>query len=177
MPYAVRRRTWIAAALAVAIAGPVLAEVPEGCDAFSWNLSHEVALFEAPGDALAGGRRASDAPRVALDRVYAIELAPYSQIAFAHAPGKSRLTDGAHGALVALKVPEAGLYRVTIDTGAWVDVVRRGAIVVSNQFQGRSACPRFHKSVEYTLQAGETVMIQVTGGTETKVRLAVTRVP
>ncbi|MCZ8131262.1 MAG: hypothetical protein O9284_08145 [Steroidobacteraceae bacterium] len=176
--------TLFAAGLPVALAVPhdraLAAEptsVPAGCGEFTWNLEREIELFAAPGQPLAAAVEPRGAPRVEPNRLYALSLAPQERVTFAAPPGKERLRDGARAGLVAVVVPTAGLWRVTIDDGAWIDVVRADVVVESNRFQGRSACPRFRKSVEYTLPAGETMLIQLSGGTDAEVRLAVTPVP
>ncbi|MFO1466828.1 MAG: hypothetical protein U1F35_10390 [Steroidobacteraceae bacterium] len=164
------------------LAGPVLAdELPAGCDKFSWDLSKELSLFSAPaaasGTALSAATNAARAPAVTVGKLYAVSLQDQAKVKFEHSPGKSRLPDGAHGGLLRVKVNTAGKYRVTIDKGSWVDVAADGALVNSNQFQGRTACPVFHKSVEYTFPANKALLIQLSGETDTTVRLAVTPVP
>ncbi len=166
----------------LALAAPVLAdELPAGCDKFSWDLSKELSLFSAPASAtataLSAATDAAQAPAVAVGKLYAVSLHDQAKVKFEHPPGKPRLPDGAHGGLVRFELNTAGKYRVTIDTAAWVDVTVDGALINSNQFQGRTACPAFHKSVEYTLPANKTLVIQLSGETGTTVRLAVTPVP
>ncbi|MBS0613687.1 MAG: hypothetical protein JSS24_11000 [Proteobacteria bacterium] len=153
------------------------AALPAGCDTFSWNVSAELALFAQPGTAIAAGADAKQAPTVQVGHLYAVGLVEQAKVNFAHTPGKTRLADGAHGGLLAIRLTAAGKYRVTIDKPSWVDVTDTGALVNSNQFQGRPTCPLIHKSVEYTLPAGKLLLIQLSGETSQTVRLAVTPVP
>jgi len=151
--------------------------LPAGCDTFSWNVSAELALFTQQGTAIAAGADAKQAPTIQAGHLYAVGLVDEAKVHFAHAPGKTRLADGAHGGLLAIRLTGAGKYRVTIDKPSWIDITDADALVNSNQFQGRSTCPLIHKSVEYTLPAGKPLLIQLSGETEATVRLAVTPVP
>jgi hypothetical protein len=176
-----RARRYAAAAIAAAIVcGPAAHATepsPTECSGFSWDLSRELALFGEPGKPLESGTGASSAPTAELDTLYAVTTVAQAAATLPHEPGKPRLTEGARAALLKLELPTAGRYRVTIDDGSWIDVVNGAELVTSNQFQGRSSCPRFHKSVEYTLPAATPLVVQVTGSTSKVVRIAVTRVP
>jgi hypothetical protein len=97
---------------------------PDGCRAFAFDLSSEVALFATPGTPLASGTTAASAPTLEIGRVHAVSLMPAAAVTLPHAPEKPRLRAGARAALLAIDVPEAGRYRVTIDDASWIDVVR-----------------------------------------------------
>jgi hypothetical protein len=151
--------------------------LPAGCSGFRWDLSRELALFGTPGSPVTSGTTAAGAPSIELDTLYAVTLVPQDKATLPHEPGKPRLADGARAALLRFQVAAPGRYRVTIDDGAWIDVVNGADLVTSNQFQGRSSCPLFHKSVEYTLPAATPLIVQISGSTSSIVRVAVTRVP
>lgn len=164
-------------AAAPATANSTAAALPAGCDTFSWNVSAELALFSQQGTPIAAGADVKQAPTIQAGHLYAVGLVEQAKVHFDHAPGKTRLADGAHGGLLSIRLTGAGKYRVTIDKPSWIDVTDAGAMVNSNQFQGRGTCPLIHKSVEYTLPAGKPLLIQLSGETDATVRLAVTPVP
>lgn len=177
-----RRTYWLAATAASLLfaAAPTPADtpagVPMGCDDLAADFSHELALFAEPGSPLLAAATVDQAQAIDADRVYAIQTVPQAAVTFLHPPAKARLADGARAALVAVTVSTAGRYRVTIDDGSWIDVVVTGSLIESNRFQGRSSCPRFHKSVEYTLPAEQRVIVQLSGSSRPVVKLAVTAV-
>jgi len=88
------------------------------------------------------------APKVGEDELYAVTLARRADVAFVHAPGKSVGGNAGTAGLLRFHPKHAGLYRITLDAGVWIDVVNGGQLVDSNGFRGRQPCGPIHKSVE-----------------------------
>jgi hypothetical protein len=146
------------------------------CDGFSWDVKVERALFTQDGAAIVAGLGADHAPELELATGYSLALAPQGQVGFVAGPSRKSLPDGAHAGIARLHVAHAGVYRVSLDVSAWIDVVVAGQVVPSRAFQGRAGCNAPHKVVEYDLPAGDA-WIQISGATQDHVRAAVTRSP
>jgi hypothetical protein len=145
------------------------------CAAFSWDVHHERALFATPAKALLGGHSSADAPAVSVDHLYALTLTKQSQVSFAVKPGRSSAGDSDYAAIIKLTVPEAGTWRISLDSKVWVDVLADGAAIASADFQGRAGCNAPHKIVEFVLPAGKALTVQISAAAAPLAKLAVTR--
>jgi hypothetical protein len=146
------------------------------CGVFSWDVSHERALFSETPHRLSAGHAPSESPALTAGQLYELTLAPQPQIHFAAAPEKSRSAEGYAG-LAVLTLPAAGLYRIALDQPIWVDVVAEGTRLPARDFQGRSGCSAPHKIVEFVLPAKVTLTLQLSSGSSPTVRLAVLAAP
>jgi hypothetical protein len=151
-----------------------------GCDAYTWNISHELEVLGQPAISLNAGRDAKTLvlglAHVDLEKRYAVKLVPQSGVKFAAKVGKPALDDGAQGGLISFRTAKAGKYRVSITSGHWLDVVDGGNLVVSRDFQGQRGCEKVRKVVEFELTGNHDFVLQLSGGTEANVGLAVTQV-
>jgi len=164
----------LAAIVVTAMAsGSVRAADP--CAAFSWNVTHERALFAMAPEPAVAGRAVSPAPSLVLERLYELQLFPQGAIAYAMSPEKKAAAADSYGGLARLKVDKSGTYRVSLDRGSWVDVVANGKLITSTDFQGRPGCGAPHKIVLYALPAGQDLVLQLSGGRDGRVRIAITR--
>lgn len=102
-------------------------------------------------------------------------LHPAEQLAFALAPARKPAT-GSQGGLFAVDVGQAGAWRVSINSRAWVDVVRDGKAVASAAHAHPEGCSFFSKQVEFTLQPGRT-LIQISSNPEPTVAIMVEKLP
>jgi hypothetical protein len=161
---------------ATAITVPVYAE-EDDCSHFSWNVSHELAVMkQKPESVSAATTPGSQLPLLKVDHVYELKLSPQAGISFSAPPVKPTLNDSAQGGLARLRVPKAGVYRISISSGHWIDVVSGQQIIKSKDFQGSRGCERPHKIVEFELPANTDLVIQFSGSTETSVAAAITPV-
>jgi hypothetical protein len=147
------------------------------CSEFKWDVSKEHALFGAPGLALSAGKDAATAPTIGTDRLYVLQLAPQPEVAFALAPGKKMLADGAYAGLATLKLDTPGNYRVSLDVPLWIDAVANGKLAVTKDFQGQQRCDAPHKIVEFDLSGAQQFVLQMSGSAKPTVRLTVTQAP
>jgi hypothetical protein len=154
--------------------GQTLADVPEPCTHFSWDLSREFAIFQSSAATLHAGRSVEAAPEAALGQLYLLELAAESSVAFAARPGGRRPLADAQAGIVVFTVSTAGHFRVSVDTPVWIDVVAAGGVVDSSAFAGNATCGLIHKSVDFNLPAGERLVLQVSKSSSAIVRLAIT---
>jgi len=147
------------------------------CSTFGWNMMHELELLAQPAQSIAAAADAKSAPRIDVDVPYSVRLRPRADVAFAHAPGKDAGGDAGAGGLLVFRPKVAGAYRITLDTGLWVDVVRGGELVASSGFRGRQPCGPIHKSVGWMLSADADLVVQLSGPATEAVRLTITPIP
>lgn len=160
----------------MAITPPVLAE-EDGCSHFTWNVSHELAVMKQKAESVtAATKPTSRLPLLTLDHLYELQLSPQTGISFSVPPAKPTLNDSAQGGLVRIRVPKAGVYRVSSSSGHWIDVVSGQHTIKSKDFQGSRSCERPHKIVEFELPANTDLVIQFSGSTERSIALAITPV-
>jgi hypothetical protein len=175
-----RIRTITAAALigtALALGGgSARADDTDGCAHFKWDVSRELAVMQQSPQAIAAGKGADSTVQMQSERLYELKLAPQNAVTYAVVPGKPTLDDSAHGGLVHFRVTMPGVYRVSLSTAHWIDVVADGQLVKSRDFQGALGCERPHKIVEFELPAGKDLVLQVSGATAPSVLVAITAV-
>lgn len=115
--------------------------------------------WASPADAANGGA-------LAIGRAATVALVTGARPAVA--PGKP----GAASASLGFVVPRAGRWRVSLDSGVWVDVVRDGRAVASAAHGHGAACGGVRKRVEFELGAGRYVL-QLSGAAGVRVRAMV----
>ncbi len=157
-------------------AGPGGAADTDGCAKFSWDVSHELAVMKQVPQAVTAAVNGADVPALQAERLYELKLAPQAAVSYLLAPGKPAPDDSAHGGLVQFRVPASGMYRVSLGSGTWVDVVAGGKFVKSRDFQGARGCERPHKIVEFELSAGSPLTLQFSGAAASPVLVAITAV-
>lgn len=93
--------------------------------------------------------------------------------ALAVVPATAKAKAGAAGASLGFTVPRAGRWRVSLDTGAWVDVVRDGRAVASVGHGHGGPCSGVRKQVEFDLAPGRyDLQLSGAGGTSVRVMVA-----
>lgn len=136
-----------------------------GCEAYTVDVSREVAAMQGPATELA----AAAAPAAALESgvVYRLRLSPQQGFAFVAAPERRHLDDGAYAGLARFSVPNAGRWRIALSGESWVDVVAAdGTLVSAGRFEGRPECGALRKWVEFPLAPGVPYTLQLSGGSE-----------
>ena len=147
-----------------------------GCDSFTWDVSHELDVLGKPAKAVTGGTDGKKPVRLELDQRYSVKLVPQGAVHFAVKPGKPMLDDGAQAGVFSFHTPKAGRYRVSITTGHWLDIVDGGLVVVSSDFQGQRGCEKVHKIVQFELSGNKDFVLQLSGGTQANLDVAITQV-
>ena len=151
-------------------------DVATGCDAFTWNVSQELALMAQPATSIDASRD-GNAAAVVPDKHYLVHLAPQASVKFALAPARSRNAQGAYAGLVRFRVEQVGRYRVTLTSRHWIDVVDGDHAIAARDFQGRPGCDRLHKVVEFELPKGRDLVLQFSGDSAENVGLTITPAP
>lgn len=169
---------WVVMAALVTLgARSASAEEAQGCTHFAWDVSHELAVMrQTPQTLAAGTGLGPQTPGLQLDKLYELTLAAQSGVTYAVQPANTTPSDGARGGLVRFHIDTAGLYRISISSRHWIDVVERGGLVKSRDFLGAHDCDRPHKIVEFELPAGADLALQFSGSTESAVVVGITAV-
>lgn len=166
--------------LAMCLAGlatSALADESEGCRKFAWDVSHELTVMkQTPTPIIAAAKPGAQAPLVKVDKLYELKLSPQAGVTYSAKPMKPTLNDSAQGGLVRFHTDKAGLYRVSITTGHWLDVVDGDQPIRSKDFSGSRECPRPHKIVEFELPANKDLVLQFSGSTDPSVIASITPV-
>jgi len=155
---------------------PAAAE-DDPCGQFSWEVRQERALFAQPAATLVSGLDAAEAPLLEPGRLYRLSLHPQPQVHFAAAPGRQKFAAGAHAGMVKLTLEQAGMYRVSLDQPAWIDVLSGSMPLASQDFQARSGCHAPHKIVEFALPAHTALVLQFSAAAQDALAITLTRAP
>jgi hypothetical protein len=160
-----------------ALVAPAFADDADGCSHFSWDVSHELKVMkQTAAPVTAAIKPGAQAPLIQIDKLYELKLSPQASVTYSAKPAKPTLNDSAQGGLVRFHVNHAGLYRVSITSGHWIDVVDGEQLVKSKDFSGSRQCARPHKIVEFELPADKDLVLQFSGSTDSSVVAAITPV-
>ena len=151
-------RRWLIAAALAAAPGLAAADEPAGCAAFKWPLEKErAALNDAAKPAVANGGP------LALNAAAALKLAPLAEAKLPQAPERAPKFAPSYAGHFALAAPPApGVYKITIASDAWIDVVDGGRYLHPMGFSGATGCEGARKSVKFELPA-RPLDLQVSG--------------
>jgi len=167
----------VLSAASVLTGGGYARAADDPCSGFGWKVTHERGLFAGKPKSEKAGAELTSAPVIAPDHLYDLALTSQDQVHFSVPPGKKPKGEGAYAGLVRLKVPKAGLYRISVDQPFWIDVVSGAELVRSNDFQGAAGCNAPHKIVLFQLPAEQDLVLQVSGLPSAKARLTVSAAP
>jgi hypothetical protein len=156
---------------------PTFADETDGCSHFTWDVSHELAVMkQTPKSVTAATQAGAGTPQLQLDTLYDLKLAPQCGVTYSAKPAKPTLNDSAQGGLVRFHIEQPGVYRISITSGHWIDVIEGDVFVKSKDFQGSRGCARPHKIVEFDLPGHKDLLLQLSGSTDASVTLAITPV-
>jgi hypothetical protein len=107
----------------------------------------------------------------------AVDLAlhPTPSVRYALSPERPG-EPASHGGLATFVVDRAGVYRVALGAGAWVDVVRDGHALASVNHGHGPACSGIRKMVDFELTPG-AYGLQVAGSATPAIAVVVARLP
>jgi hypothetical protein len=125
-----------------------------GCESFAWPVKTELQWMKAPdSEAVASGAKLPSPPEKAL----ALSLQPMSAVSFPVAPtGRLKPEGDVYGGIITFDSPSSapGSYQVTVQTGAWVDVVQDGKALKPTAHSGKSDCDGVRKTIRFKLDPG-----------------------
>lgn len=155
---------------------PAMPAVADSCDAFTWNLAHERSLFASTPSRLSAGKDAASAPPVDVDRLYELSLSPSTEVDLPVTPGRKRDGEATSAGIVRVHVARAGLYRVSLSEGDWIELVHDGTALPSGDHEGQHECSAPRKVVQFQLPAGD-LLVQLSAAMSATVRLTITPAP
>jgi len=147
---------------------------PGDCGSFTTDVSRELAVMRQPPIAMTAASSVSDsAPRLSPGKHYAVSLVAQRQVRFAAKPGQATRADNPRGGVFRFEVEKPGIYRVSITSRHWIDVLDGGTVIASVNHHG-PGCDLLHKIVEFDLAAGRPFTLQLSGRDDAIVGLAIT---
>ncbi|MDB5681844.1 MAG: homogentisate 1,2-dioxygenase [Sphingomonas bacterium] len=108
---------------------------------------------------------------IAVGQGTGLMLQPVDKVAFALAPGRPAKS-GSFGGVYQFNIATAGTYRIALQAGAWIDVVRDGKSLESIAHTEGPACSGIRKIVDFTLAPGRYAL-QLSGAKEAPMRLLI----
>ena len=153
------------------MAGPALAQEPVGCDKFKWPIDKERATLNG-----------TDLPKVASgDRVAwpipfatTVALTRFADAKLPMAPERPPKSPDTFAGFIQVAAPgRSGTYKITLSSGAWIDVVQDGHAVKSSAFSGATGCEGVRKSVKFELSTTPFIA-ELSGTTAHAIAVAVT---
>ena len=151
-------RLWLCAAALAAAPGLATADEPAGCGAFKWPLDRErMALTDTAKPAVTNGGA------VSVNAAAMLKLAPLADAGLPKAPERASRFSPSYAGHFALAAPAApGVYKVTVASEAWIDLVDGGQYLRPKAFSGAVGCEGARKSVKFDLPA-RPLDLQVSG--------------
>jgi hypothetical protein len=164
-----RTRALVVAFLLFSAAPVWAAEEPSGCDKFKWNIDHERAALTAPDRAkLTSGSELTAMPSTGM----ILSLQPPADAKLPTPPERAP-KDGTFAGFTSFKTaPKAGIYTISLSTGAWIDVVQDGRALKPKGFSGATDCDGIRKTMKYELSANPFVL-QISGAREDSISVAI----
>lgn len=150
------------------------ATAEHGCRGFRFDVSNELKTMTGTPASIAGGSSVSGAPELRIGQLYAASLSPQGKVQFAAPVGKQTVDDGSYAGVFRFKAGPTQTVRVTLSEAAWIDVVHGGRMLESVRHTGAHDCAPLRKTVEFSVEPNSTLVLQISGGTESKIQLAVT---
>jgi hypothetical protein len=154
--------------IALLLATPALAQTPKqepaGCDKFKWPIDKERALLAKATPAESGATMSQPAAKIKLAA---------GTLKLPQPPSRQSKANTFGGFINAPAPPKAGVYRITLSEGGWIDVFQSSKEVKSSAFTGATGCDGIRKSVKFDLAASPYV-IEITGVATNTVSVAIT---
>ena len=157
------------AVLLLSATSALAAEEPSGCDKFKWPIERERAALTAPDRAkLASGSEQAALPSSGIT----LELVAPSEAKLPTPPERAP-KDGTFAGFTSIKAaPKAGLYTISLSTGAWIDVVQDGHFLKPVAFSGATDCDGIRKTMKYEL-ADKPFVLQISGAKDNSLSIAI----
>src|SRR5215469_16584412 len=163
-------RKLLLVALLIGAAAPAwAAEEPSGCDKFKWPIEHERAALTAPDRIkLTSGSDTAALPTTGIT----LALVTPADAKLPSPPERAPKEGTFAGFARFTGAPKAGLYTISLSSGAWVDVTQDGHFLKPKAFSGATDCDGIRKTMKYELSASPFVL-QVSGAKEDSISIAI----
>jgi hypothetical protein len=144
------------------------ADEPSGCDKFKWNIDHERTALTAPDRIkLASGAELAAVPATGMT----VSLTAPAEAKLPTPPERAP-KEGTFAGFISVKGIKAGIYTVSMRTGAWVDLVQDGHNLKPKAFSGATDCDGIRKTMKYEISASPFVL-QVSGAKDNSISIAI----
>jgi len=144
------------------------ADEPSGCDKFKWNIDHERAALTSPDRVkLASGAELATVPSTGIT----VSLTAPADAKLPTPPERAP-KEGTFAGFISVKSIKAGIYTVSMPTGAWIDLVQDGHALKPKAFSGATDCDGIRKTVKFELSASPFVL-QLSGTRENSISVAI----
>jgi hypothetical protein len=162
-------RKFLAIAFMFAAVPAWAAEEPSGCDKFKWPIDRERAALTAPDRAkLTSGAELAALPATG----FTLALVAPTEAKLPSPPERAP-KDGTFAGFANIKAaPKAGIYTVSLSTGAWVDVVQDGHFLKPAGFSGATDCDGIRKTMKYEL-SDKPFVLQISGTKDNSISIAI----
>jgi len=145
------------------------AEEPSGCDKFKWPVDRERAALTAPDRVkLVSGGELAAVPSTGITLALRAPADAKLPIPPERAPKEGTLA----GFASFKSPPKAGLYTISLSTGAWIDVVQDGHALRPKAFSGATDCDGIRKTMKYELSASPFVL-EISGTRQDAISVAI----
>ena len=111
------------------------------------------------------------ADAIAPGKNIALALDPVDKVTFPLAPDR-KPAPGTFGGVYHVTVATAGTYRVALQSGAWIDLIRDGKSLTSIAYMEGAPCSGIRKIVDFALQPG-TYTLQLSNAKAAQMRILI----
>ncbi|THD37203.1 MAG: hypothetical protein E7773_03985 [Sphingomonas sp.] len=108
---------------------------------------------------------------IAIGQTTGLMLRPVDKVTFTPAPSRAP-RPGTFGGAYQVAVTTAGTYRIALEAGAWIDVVRDGKVLESVAHAEGPSCSGIRKIVDFALAPGRYA-IQLSGAKAAPMRILI----
>jgi hypothetical protein len=145
------------------------ADEPSGCDKFKWDITHARAALTAPDRAkLASATEFAVLPTSG----FILGLVAPADAKLPTPPERAPKDGTFTGFTKVTAAPKAGLYTISLSSGAWIDVVQDGHALKPAGFSGATDCDGIRKTMKYDL-AAKPFVLQISGSRENAISVAI----
>lgn len=156
------------AVLSIGATSALAAEEPRGCDKFKWPIERDRAALTAPDRAtLASGSEQAAVPSWAITLGL---VAPRE--AKLPSPPERAPKDGTFAGFTSIRAAKAGLYTISLSSGAWVDLVQDGHFLKPIAFSGATDCDGIRKTMKYQL-SDKPFVLQISGAKDSSLSISI----
>jgi hypothetical protein len=108
---------------------------------------------------------------ITIGQTTGLMLQPVEKVAYSPSPSRAP-RPGTFGGVYQVTVATAGTYRIALEAGAWIDVVRDGKVLESVAHTEGPPCSGIRKIVDFTLAPGR-YSVQLSGAKAAPMRVLI----
>jgi hypothetical protein len=148
-----------------------MSEMSGGCENYAMPLSKELSLWDQSEIRVQGARDVKSTASLPAGQRVNLSLHMQKKVSLPAKPEKDfSKGEPTFAALATMEVKRDGLYRVSLGSKVWLDLVESGSevpqIVPAAHFEMQTGCRKIFKVVEYNLKAGRKYLLQISSSRE-----------